>query len=490
MAIRGVVFDLDGVLWDSARCHQAAFEAVFESLGIREFHYSEYAGLRTEDVITQVLEKAGRRATPSLVAGAVQAKRKLAHEALQRVNPVRPGCAQVLEQLAGRYQLALASSASRHNVEMFLAENGFRGNFHSVLTGEDVEAGKPSPQIYARSFAELGLDSRECVVVEDAEAGVMAGKAAGATVVGLAGTCSREALLGAGADGVLEKLEELPAWLEQRREGLTGGVIPPSGWEAYAAPRVLPMLWTAVIPAAGKGSRMGFDKPKILYPVAGRTILERLLELLLPLCESVVIVVSPHGKSQVEKELAKPARERCRLTVQEEPTGMGDAVAIGLRAVRSLHVAVVWGDQVALRPQSVEACMRLHQGWLAPKVTCPTVWRSAPYIHFLRGPEGRICGVLQAREGDAMPAEGESDTGFFCFRSQALGDLLERGRQVGEARGRKTGELNLLPLIAAAGPEPGAVITPQLMRAEETVGINSPEDVPVVEEFLLRSGGS
>jgi bifunctional N-acetylglucosamine-1-phosphate-uridyltransferase/glucosamine-1-phosphate-acetyltransferase GlmU-like protein len=235
---------------------------------------------------------------------------------------------------------------------------------------------------------------------------------------------------------------------------------------------------------------MGFDKPKILYPVAGRTILEWLLELLLPLCESVVIVVSPHGKTPVEREVAKLAPERCRLAVQEEPTGMGDAVAIGLRAVHSLHAAVVWGDQVALRSRSVEACMRLHQGWLAPKVTCPTVLRAAPYIHFLRGPEGRICGVLQAREGDRMPAEGESDTGFFCFRSQALGDLLERGRQVGEAKGKRTGELNLLPLIAAAGQQPGAVITPRLMRMEETVGINSPEDVPIVEEFLLRAGGS
>jgi beta-phosphoglucomutase len=490
MAIRGVVFDLDGVLWDSARCHAAAFEAVFESLGIHGFHYSEYAGWRTEEVVTKVLEKAGRPVTPSVVTSAVQTKRELAREALQRINPVRGGCAKVLEQLAERYKLGLASSASRHNVEVFLAKNGLRRYFHSVLTGEDVQAGKPSPEIYARSFAELGLDPGQCVVVEDAEAGILAAKAAGATAVGLTGTSSREALLGAGADGALEKLEELPAWLEQRREGLASGMIPPSGWEAYAAPRVLPMLWTAVIAAAGKGSRMGFDKPKILYPVAGRTILEWLLELLLPLCESLVVVASPQGSKPVQRELEKRAPQRCQVVVQEEPTGMGDAVAVGLGAVRTLHVAVVWGDQVALRSQSVEACMRLHQGWLAPKLTCPTVLRPDPYIHFLRGSEGRICGVLQAREGDAMPAEGESDTGFFCFRSQALRDLLERGRRIREAHGRKTGEFNLLPLIGLAGPEQGAVITPRLMQTEETVGINSPEDVPIVEQFLLRCRGS
>ena len=61
---------------------------------------------------------------------------------------------------------------------------------------------------------------------------------------------------------------------------------------------------------------------------------------------------------------------------------MGDAVALALPLVTTPNVAVVWGDQVALRRSSVEACLRLHAGPLNADVTCPTVVRPDPYIHF------------------------------------------------------------------------------------------------------------
>lgn len=487
MAIRGIVFDLDGVLWDSTHCHRLAFDSVLRSFGIEGFDYAQFAGWRTEEVIAKVLGDAGRVLSEEELARAVQRKRQLAREELERKGAPASGCSETLRELSRRYRLGLASSASRPNVELFLARSGLRDCFGSILSGEDVEAAKPAPDIYLRSFARLGLQARECIVVEDAPAGIQAAKAAGATAVGVTGTCSGRELLEAGADDVISAVDELPGWLEERRQGVPGGMVCREGWERYAAPKVLPMIWTAVIPAAGRGTRMGFDKPKILYPVAGRPILEWLMELLLPFCETVALVVSPSGRSAVEEKLRELAPGRCRTVVQEQPTGMGDAVAIGLEAVETPHVAVVWGDQVALRSQSVEACLRIHQGWLAPRITCPTVLRSDPYIHFLRGPHGELCGVLQAREGDPMPSVGESDTGFFCFRTQDLRALLEERRASPEARGRLTGEFNLLPLIPLAARQQGAVLTPRLMEIEETVGVNSPEDAIAVEHYLLRS---
>ena len=56
-----------------------------------------------------------------------------------------------------------------------------------------------------------------------------------------------------------------------------------------------PLLWTALIPAAGRGSRLGFDRTKILFPIAGATILEWLVDLLNPLCGRFVFVLSPQG---------------------------------------------------------------------------------------------------------------------------------------------------------------------------------------------------
>lgn len=242
--------------------------------------------------------------------------------------------------------------------------------------------------------------------------------------------------------------------------------------------------WSVLIPAAGKGSRLGFDKAKILYPVAGKRILDWLLDRFEPLVEEVVLVLSPEHHQEVEEAARERLGNRLKVALQETPTGMGAAVGIGLKAVTKPRVALVWGDQVALRAASVEACLRVHSGPLSPACTCPTVWRSAPYIHFDRNAAGHIEKVRQAREGDLMPAEGESDTGFFCFDRLQLADALERHRDHPSARGAKTGEFNLLPLIGLMSLEGLTVATPQVMRIEETVGINSAADANSLEGVL------
>jgi bifunctional UDP-N-acetylglucosamine pyrophosphorylase/glucosamine-1-phosphate N-acetyltransferase len=260
--------------------------------------------------------------------------------------------------------------------------------------------------------------------------------------------------------------------------------IDAGNWRSFAAPAVRPELWTAVVAAAGKGTRLNFDRPKILYPVAGRMILEWLLDLLLPCCETLVLVLSPAGRREIEPELERLAPGRFRIVVQQDPTGMGDAVEIGAGAVMTPHCALLWGDQVAVRPSSVDAVLRLHQGPLAPDATIPVVLRRDPYIHFTRDAAGNVSGVLQKREGDTMPAEGESDTGFFCFRTAELRRLLRDLRPMPQARGRATGEFNLLPVIPLAAQTSRRVLTPHLLAVEETVGINSAEDAMLVEPFL------
>jgi bifunctional UDP-N-acetylglucosamine pyrophosphorylase/glucosamine-1-phosphate N-acetyltransferase len=258
-------------------------------------------------------------------------------------------------------------------------------------------------------------------------------------------------------------------------------------WQEFAAAPVDPALWTAVVPAAGRGSRLGFDKPKVLYPVAGQPIVDWLLRFLLPNCSRIVFVLSPDGRPVVEQYLAErwpKESARFETAVQEMPVGMGDAVQVGLSRVSTPFVCVVWGDQVALRSDSVEACLRLQQGRLRPDMTVPTVFRNNPYIHFERDGQGRIRTLLQAREGDPMPSEGESDTGFFCFRTEALRELLAALRRQPEQAGSMTKEFNLLPVIPFAAQQDRLVLTPHLMSVEETVGINSPEDAQRLQGYL------
>jgi HAD superfamily hydrolase (TIGR01509 family) len=469
-SIRGIIFDLDGVLIHSADCHHAAFCKVLERFDIHDFEYAPYAGWRTAEVVENVLRRHGQAIDPQKIVQAARDKSELAHEMLDRAKAVVPGAERTLATLATGYPLALASSGSRLSIDAFLKVTGSASLFRSILSGSDVVRAKPDPEIYRRSAEHLGVSPAECLVIEDSVAGVEAARAAGAVAVGIApdGAVIRK-LLEAGAAQVIASPCELPGFLFE--EG---------------PPQIDPSLWTALIPAAGRGSRLGFHRAKILYPVAGRPILDWLLDLLRPNCGSLVFVLSPNGVADVASELDRRIPGRYEIVVQETPTGMGDAVALGLHRVSTPHTAVVWGDQVALRLESVQACMRLHQGPLQPDATVPTVMRTAPYIHFERDATGAITRLLQAREGDTMPAEGESDTGFFCFRTDALRGWLREVRNSPDATGRGTNELNLLPVIPM-GARQGSVLTPRCMRVEETVGINSPQDAGTIEEFLRRS---
>jgi len=260
-----------------------------------------------------------------------------------------------------------------------------------------------------------------------------------------------------------------------------------SNWREFAAPAVDASQWTAIIPAAGRGSRLGSNRPKILYPVAGRLLIEWLLDFLEPNCCRLVFVLSPDGAGEVRPELERLIPGRYDIVIQEVPLGMGDAVERALPAVKTRHLVIVWGDQVALRRESVEACLRLHEGPMSASVTCPTVFRPNPYIHFDRDADGRISGLRQAREGDRMPEEGESDTGFFCFETKTLRRLLAGLRDQPGQEGRSTGEFNFLPVIPFAARQGLEILSPALMTLAETVGINSAADARAVEAFLRNA---
>jgi beta-phosphoglucomutase len=209
-----VVFDLDGVLVDSAPSHNRAFEVVFRPFGIRDFNYRQYAGWKTANVIEDVLQRAGQSPAPELISELAAEKSRLAREELRAANPVARDCVSVLRQLSGDYALALASSGSRASIALFLSSNGCGHLFQSVLCGDDVDCAKPDPEIYLRTFAALGVAPRNAVVIEDAIAGIQSARSAGAgAVIGVEGTCPVAQLLAAGASGVIHGVSDLPGFL-------------------------------------------------------------------------------------------------------------------------------------------------------------------------------------------------------------------------------------------------------------------------------------
>jgi bifunctional UDP-N-acetylglucosamine pyrophosphorylase / glucosamine-1-phosphate N-acetyltransferase len=255
---------------------------------------------------------------------------------------------------------------------------------------------------------------------------------------------------------------------------------------------VNPNLWTAIVPAAGKGTRLGYHKPKILFPVAGKTIMEWLLELLTPFCSKIVFVVSANDKKEIALYLdgvqaeRKELRVKYDVVVQKEPKGMADAVLAAKNYVDTRHAMVIWGDQVALRKETVLSSMRAHEHRENALLTCPTLLIDNPYIHFDRDEDGKIKRVLQKREGDEMPDVGENDSGIFLFSANTLFEKLELAKKTYSPHGNITKEFNLLPILPFFDTMLGNLVCLRIVLEEESIGINTPEQAQLLSEVLSR----
>jgi HAD superfamily hydrolase (TIGR01509 family) len=206
---RGIVFDMDGVLLNSSPIHAAAYLEALAGLSITDFRYSSVAGMRSSDGMRAILKQNNIQLPDEQIAALAEAKSRIALTRIAVENPIVPGAIAVLGTLAGRVRLALASSGSEAAVNSFLQRNELRPLFQCVLHAGDVHRTKPSPEIFALAIERLGLNPEDSLVVEDAVAGIQAAKAAGAVACGIPSTCGAAELERAGADLIIDKLEDL-----------------------------------------------------------------------------------------------------------------------------------------------------------------------------------------------------------------------------------------------------------------------------------------
>lgn len=241
---------------------------------------------------------------------------------------------------------------------------------------------------------------------------------------------------------------------------------------------------TVVIPAAGTGSRLGADLPKLLVPVAGRPMLHHLLDLYTPVAQHFVLVVSPSARSQVLSAL-RTGGPPVALVEQAQPTGMLDAILLARDAVEAAaprRVLITWCDQVAMSRSTVAAVAAASAASPEPALVLPTCRTPEPYVHLRRDAAGRIVQVLHRREGDAMPDAGETDAGVFDL---SAGSYLEWLPEYAKAPGigARTGERNFVPFVAWAAAR-GPVVTIPCAEPEESVGINTPAELALLEAHL------
>lgn len=186
--MKGAIFDLDGVIVDTAKYHYLAWRSLAGELG---FPFTEQDNERLKGVsrmrsLDILLEIGGLEYSEAEKLAMAEKKNRLYVEYISGLDEseLLPGVRAYLNALRAR-GVAIALGSASKNAEFILEKLNIAGLFDVVIDGNKVARAKPDPEVFQSACRELGLEPQDCVVFEDAEAGVAAGKAAGMRVVGI-----------------------------------------------------------------------------------------------------------------------------------------------------------------------------------------------------------------------------------------------------------------------------------------------------------------
>jgi len=203
---RAVLWDMDGTLLDSAEYHWLSWREALAREGhvMTRDRFDATFGRRNDAILRELL---GEDVLPETIVRIAAAKEERYRELAQAggIEPL-PGVRAWLARLkAAGWRQAVASSAPRLNIATILDAMDFGPFFAAVAADDDVQRGKPDPQVFLVAAAKLGVPPARCVVVEDAPAGLEGARRAGMRRIGLA-TSHAEL----DADIVVRSLEDLP----------------------------------------------------------------------------------------------------------------------------------------------------------------------------------------------------------------------------------------------------------------------------------------
>lgn len=185
---------MDGVIVDSEPRHEQAFYEVVREIGYGErhgIHFADYVGRRDQELWVDFLAKHN---PPHSLDELLARKRQRVLEIIRREQPLFEGLPALVEKLAARVPLALASGSERPVVEEVLNLGGLRQFFRVTVSGSDITCGKPDPQIFLQTAALIGVAPADCWVIEDSKPGIAAALAANMRVIAIANTHPAEEL--------------------------------------------------------------------------------------------------------------------------------------------------------------------------------------------------------------------------------------------------------------------------------------------------------
>ena len=182
MKYKGIIFDLDGVICSTDHYHYLAWKALADRLGV---YFDETINNRLRGVsrmasLDIVLERSDKTYSDEEKAAFAEEKNNCYRELLKNVSPdeLAPEVKETLDALRAR-GLLLGIGSSSKNTKFILSQLGLGDYFDKISDGTNITRSKPDPEVFLKAAEYLGLEPKDCMVVEDAKAGIEAACAAG-----------------------------------------------------------------------------------------------------------------------------------------------------------------------------------------------------------------------------------------------------------------------------------------------------------------------
>lgn len=240
------------------------------------------------------------------------------------------------------------------------------------------------------------------------------------------------------------------------------------------------MSLEVIVLAAGKGTRMHSDLPKVLHPLAGRPMILHVLDTARGLEPVRISVVYGHGGEAVRSAVVE---DDIRWVLQEPQNGTGHAVQVALpEAGDDTTVLVMYGDIPMIGVDTLASLVRLSRDTGGLALLTIDLEDPAAYGRILRGPSGSVCGIVEARDASAAQlAVREINTGFVAAPRGLLADWIRR------LDNRNTqGEYYLTDIAALAVADGVSVQALKAVDPVEIRGVNSRQELAELERRMQR----
>jgi HAD superfamily hydrolase (TIGR01509 family) len=216
--LRAVIFDFNGIIVDDEPIHFRLFQRVLGEEGIpltEEDYYARYLGFDDRGAFVAGYRDHERELSDAKLVQLIDRKAVYYQEAIRNHVTVFPGVKALVASLAPTLPLAVASGALRHEIETILSTISLRSHFRAIISAEEVQSGKPEPEIFLKALAALNsslvgqnaIAAADCLVIEDSKEGVRGARRAGMKC--LAVTNSHRAELLGEATAVVNSLEQV-----------------------------------------------------------------------------------------------------------------------------------------------------------------------------------------------------------------------------------------------------------------------------------------